>query len=447
MQDNFQFGRSLDNMQRGSSRQPRTLDEASKFLEVVSNLVRSALDSPISNRVTADLCAPLIVLLPLFFVPNLLPILPNDNSDSDTSTTTTEPPPTLLAQYTIRPDPAMPPAFWRPHRNMTGLTQDQEIFEDDWMWNAFESDNFDWDSEDEDNPASEDVVISRPSPGYGLPRANVLSDGRPQYYEAEAIAKRPSLSYGLPQASVLESRPSQDYRAQTVKQPSLSYGLPRANVLVRRPQQDYGAEDVVTRPSLEFGTPRVTKDLDRGQKDPTVMIGPNLPPSHPWAHLEKTRTREPEHRENANSDGTRPSSRPLQNKFRVFGAPRRDGGHWSNKANQESFLSKVNAEEPRRNPQKIEKRNPDSLNEDPQRVTLESLLYEDYDQLDGPFDDSENNHNNLWDVREASLSETQRRNQERSEPADHRAQLKKTPVGARFQEDEVWRRKRLIVSQ
>ena len=86
MQDNFQFGRSLDNMQVGSSsRQPRTLDEASKFLEVVSNLVRSALDSPISNHVTADLCAPLIVLLPLFFVPNLLPALPNDNSDSDSS--------------------------------------------------------------------------------------------------------------------------------------------------------------------------------------------------------------------------------------------------------------------------------------------------------------------------------------------------------------------------
>ena len=281
MQDNFQFGRSLDNMQQGASRKPRTLDEASKFLEVVSNLVRSALDSPISNRVTADLCAPLIVLLPLFFVPNLLPAVPNDNSDSDTSTTTTEPPPTLLAQYTIRPDPAVPPAFWRPHRNMTGLTQDQEIFEDDWMWNAFESDNFDWDSEDEDNPASEDVVISRPSHGYGLPRANVLSDGLPQDYGAEAIGKRPSLSYGLPQANVLESRPSQDYRAQTVKQPSLSYGLPQANVLVRIPQQDYGAEDVVTRPSLEFGTPRVTKDLDRGQKDPTVMIGPNLPPSHP----------------------------------------------------------------------------------------------------------------------------------------------------------------------
>merc|ERR1739844_257245 len=71
-----------------------------------------------------------------------------------------------------------------------------------------------------------------------------------------------------------------------VNRPLLGYGLPRVKGAVKRPSLGYGtplAESIVNRPSLVYGTPRVTKDLEKGQhtdqKDSTVRIGPKLPPS------------------------------------------------------------------------------------------------------------------------------------------------------------------------
>ena len=372
IEDNFQFGRSIDqhHMQREDSRRPRTLDEASMFLEVFSNLVRSTFDTPISTHVNADLCAPLIVLLPLFFIPNLLP-MPKDNSVPSAVASPSTAPPTLLAQYTIRPDPPLPPSFWQPHRNMTGLTQEQDFFQGDVMWptkptveeeviwSTFQPENFDWDSEEEESvlgpPTSEDVV-NRPLLSYGVPRA-------------EGVLKRPSLGHGTPLA-----------------------------------------EGVVNRPSLGYGTPRVTKDSEKAhqtaQKDSTVRIGPQLPPSHTLRQGQRQE-------EDVYSLRTRVPTMPLQDKFRVFGAPRTPDG-------------------------KLSKDDP------PQRVTLESLHNEDFDQINIPFDESQNLYNNLWEKREEGSNEekTDQRSGS-SQLTRYGAQLKRTLGEAPLRQNKVWRRKRL----
>ena len=393
IEDNFQFGRSIDlhHVQREDSRRPRTVDEASMFLEVFSNLVRSTFDTPISTHVSADLCAPLIVLLPLFFVPNLLP-WPKDNPVPSAVESPSTSPPTLLAQYTIRPDPPLPPSFWQPHRNMTGLTQNQDFFQGDatWpskptveeevIWSTFEpDDNLDWDSEEEESelgpPASEDVV-NRPLLGYGLPRV-------------KGAVKRPSLGYGTPLA-----------------------------------------ESIVNRPSLVYGTPRVTKDLEKGQhtdqKDSTVRIGPKLPPSHTLAHLDglpedKTGptgydTRQGlRQEEDVHSVRTRVPTRPRQDKYRVFGAPRTPDGQFSEDENRRGS---------------------------PQRVTLESLHNEDYDQTNDPFDESQNLYNSLWERREGGPGEEEKRSGS-SQLTRYGAQLKRTLGEAPLRQNKVWRRKRL----
>ena len=390
IEDNFQFGRAIDIL-GADSRQQRTVDEASMFFEVVSNLVRSTFDHPISSHVNADLCAPLILLLPLFFIPNLLPT-PEDNSVPSASPSTA--PPTLLAQYTIRPNPPVPPTFWQPHRNMTGLTQDQGHFQGDVMWpskptleeeeviwSTFQPDSFDWNSEEEetvlDAPTSEDVV-NRPALGYGLPRA-------------EDMVNKPALSYGLPRANV--------------QRPSEGYGTPEANV--------------VKRPSLVYGTPRVTKDLENAEKtsamDSTVSIGPQLPPSHSLSRLEdKVRLRGHDlHQGIRQGDDARDEvrSRPPHDKYRVFGAPRTPQGR----------------------PQSVEK--------SPQRVTLESLHNEDYDQINDPFDESQK----LWEKREGGSGEEENTDQrsESSQLTRYGAQLKKTLGESPLRHNKVWRRKRL----
>ena len=411
IEDNFQFGRAIDIL-GADSRQQRTVDEASMFFEVVSNLVRSTFDHPISSHVNADLCAPLILLLPLFFIPNLLPT-PKDNSVPSASPSTA--PPTLLAQYTIRPNPPVPPTFWQPHRNMTGLTQDQGHFQGDVMWpskptveeeeviwSTFQPDSFDWNSEEEetvlDAPTSEDVV-NRPALGYGLPRA-------------EDMVNKPALSYGLPRANV--------------QRPSEGYGTPEANV--------------VKRPSLVYGTPRVTKDLENAEKtsatDSTVSIGPQLPPSHSLSRLEdKVRLRGHDlHQGKRQGDDARDEvrSRPPHDKYRVFGAPRTPQGR----------------------PQAVEK--------SPQRVTLESLHNEDYDQINDPFNEPENLYNNLWEKREGSPDENlnlgensespqltrygaqlKRTLGENPLPLSSSSQLKRTLRGNPLRKNKVWRRKRL----
>ena len=411
IEDNFQFGRAIDIL-GADSRQQRTVDEASMFFEVVSNLVRSTFDHPISSHVNADLCAPLILFLPLFFIPNLLPT-PEDNSVPSPSPSTA--PPTLLAQYTIRPNPPVPPTFWQPHRNMTGLTQDQGHFQGDVMWpskptveeeeviwSTFQPDGFDWNSEEEetvlDAPTSEDVV-NRPALGYGLPRA-------------KDVVNRPALSYGLPRANV--------------QRPSEGYGTPEANV--------------VKRPSLVYGTPRVTKDLENAEKtsatDSTVSIGPQLPPSHSLSRLEdKVRLRGHDlHQGKRQGDDARDEvrSRPPHDKYRVFGAPRTPQGR----------------------PQAVEK--------SPQRVTLESLHNEDYDQINDPFNEPENLYNNLWEKREGSPDENlnlgessdspqltrygaqlKRTLGENPLPLSSSSQLKRTLRGKHLHKNKVWRRKRL----
>ena len=369
IEDNFQFGRSIDqhHIQREDSRRPRTLDEASMFLEVFSNLVRSTFDTPISTHVNADLCAPLIVLLPLFFIPNLLP-MPEDKSVPSAIASPSTAPPTLLAQYTIRPDPPLPPSFWQPHRNMTGLTQEQDFFQGDVMWptkptveeeviwSTIQPDNFDWDSEEEESvlgpPASEDVV-NRPLLSYGLPRA-------------EGVLNRPSLGYGTPMT-----------------------------------------DGVVNRPSLGYGTPRVTKDQQNAQKDSNVRIGPQLPPTH---GLSQGQGQE----EDVHSVRTRVPTRPLQqDKYRVFGAPRSPDGR----------LSK---------------------DESPQRVTLESLHNEDFDQINDPFDESEDLYNNHWEKREGGSSEEKEDGRPgSSQLTRYGAQLKRTLGEAPLRQNKVWRRKRL----
>ena len=377
-------------MHGGDTRQPRTVDEASKFLEVFSNLVRSTFDTPISTHVNADLCAPLIVLLPLFFIPNLLP-MPEDKSVPSAVGSPSTAPPTLLAQYTIRPDPPLPPSFWKPHRNITGLTQDQEFFQGDVMWpsqptveeeviwSTFKpDDNLDWGSEEEELelslPAAEDVV-KRPLLGYGLPRA-------------ESVAKRPLLGYGTPLA-----------------------------------------ESIVTRPSLVYGTPRVTKDLEKAQqtdqKDSRVRIGPKLPPSHTLAHLGglpeyETRTtghhlrQGLRHEEDVHSVRMRVPTRPRQDNYRVFGAPRTPEGQFSEDENH---------------------------HESAQRVTLESLHNEDYDQINDPFDESQK----LWEKREGGSGEEENTDQrsESSQLTRYGAQLKKTLGESPLRHNKVWRRKRL----
>ena len=358
-------------MQTGdSSRRPRTVDEASMFLEVFSNLVRSTFDTPISTHVNAELCAPLIVLLPLFFIPNLL-AMPKDNSVPSAVASHSTAPPTLLAQYTIRPDPPLPPSFWQPHRNMTGLTQDQDFFHGDVMWpskptveeeviwSTFQPDNFDWASEEEEEvlgpPVSEEV-LNRPLLGYGLPRA----------------------------------------------------------------------EGVVNRPSLGYGTPRVTKDLEKAQQTDqqhsTVRIGPKLPPSHNLDHIDvpKDQTRLTGYdlrqglgqEEDVHSFKTRVPARPLQDQYRVFGAPRAPDDQLSE-----------------------DEKHRDS----PKRVTLESLYTDDYDQIN----ESENPYKNLWESREGGSGEKDQRSGSSAHLTRYGVQLKKTLGEAPLRHNKVWRRKRL----
>ena len=65
IQDSFQFGRSLG---RERGRQVRTVEEVSAVLEGLGEHVKTTLDNPISTHINCDLCAPLLVILPLLFI-------------------------------------------------------------------------------------------------------------------------------------------------------------------------------------------------------------------------------------------------------------------------------------------------------------------------------------------------------------------------------------------
>ena len=240
---------------------------------------------------------------------------------------------------------------------------------------------------------------------------------------SEDVVNRPALGYGLPRAEDVVNRPALSYGLPRAKDPSEGYGTPEANV--------------VKIPSLVYGTQRVTKDLESAvktsAKDSTVSIGQQLPQSHSLE--DKVRLRGHDlHQGKRQGDDARDEfrSRPPHDKYRVFGAPRTPQGR----------------------PQPVEK--------SPQRVTLESLHNEDYDQINDPFNEPENLYNNLWEKREGSPDENlnfgessespqltrygaqlKRTLGENPLPLSSSSQLKRTLGGKHLHKNKVWRRKRL----
>ena len=172
IQDSFQFGRGLV---RERGLQVRTVDEVSAVLEGLGEHVKTTLDNPISTHVSCDLCAPLLVILPLLFIPNMLPV-PEEALPPPTPRPTAAP--ALLATYTIRPRPPTPPAFHRPHRNMTGLTPDQPLWQDDLhSWTVVEETKGPWVDVEEE---LDEVVWSAPDPMLQSSEANLPGYGLPQ---------------------------------------------------------------------------------------------------------------------------------------------------------------------------------------------------------------------------------------------------------------------------
>ena len=100
-------------------RQPRTAAEVSDFISSVTNHHNLP---PLSDTIKVDLCVPLLVLLPMFILPNIFP----QNPDPKLPIQPPTPTPTILSQYTVRPLPT-PPNYWTPNRNLTNLPPPQQF--------------------------------------------------------------------------------------------------------------------------------------------------------------------------------------------------------------------------------------------------------------------------------------------------------------------------------
>ena len=86
------------------------------------------------ERVKVDVCVTALFLIPLLLIPNMMDKGPElDLQITDTAATTKRPShsyrpaPAQVTHYIVTPIPPTPPAFWRPHRNLTNLAQDALI--------------------------------------------------------------------------------------------------------------------------------------------------------------------------------------------------------------------------------------------------------------------------------------------------------------------------------
>ena len=84
------------------------------------------------ERVKVDVCVTALFLIPLLLIPNMMDQGPElDLQITEAAATTNRPPhshsyrpaPAQVTHYIVTPLPPTPPAFWRPHRNLTNLPQ------------------------------------------------------------------------------------------------------------------------------------------------------------------------------------------------------------------------------------------------------------------------------------------------------------------------------------
>ena len=301
--DSFQFGRSLGHGRRRSqdrggsrglemgdrrSRQPRTAEELVAVVEGVSEHFKTSLEEPLTTMAKADLCAPLLVLLPLFFLPNVLTKLDDSLTPTPPAPPPTTSPPALLAQYTIRPGPPTPPSFWRPHRNLTGLSQQQDRYTEGWVTVGQEDDMPAGGSGKDISPALPLAATTvyrmpiqvQPSTQYRrplVPRVKSTEYRRPVAQEEEQLSTTTEAGRPLDQWTIIDPTTNQ-YRRPLSRPESPREGVDSSDGAYRRPlEHREQVESTGAKYRLPLGPRNNNESLATSDGQPWVEARPQHP--------------------------------------------------------------------------------------------------------------------------------------------------------------------------